>query len=434
LNHQNLIFENFVVKEKFPMLDVLLTNNEREIKYKVREFIKTIPSSMLRKMDKEEIHYPTNFIKDLAKHNLLGVRFPIEFGGLGLSWIAESAVIEEVGVLGPALGCLYSLPSIVGEAINYFGTKEQKKKYLQPILEGKLYCAEALTEPRGGSDFFGATCKAEKQGDSYLLNGQKRFVVGAEGADVFLVYAKTNFETRDPRESISTFLVERDFGVVSKHVYGLMGSRGGGTGRLAFENVEIPNENLVGNLNEGGKIFNQMMIPERMTSAAGAIGAARAGVEVATKYSTRRKAFGRPIQKFQAVSFKLAESLTALDAASSLLFVTSQLIDQNSGLSSGKIRRMVSESKKFATDSAWSAINHAMQILGGIGYTNVYPVERLLRDIRLMSIWTGTNEIMNLLIQHEYYKEFQSIKSQDASRDIEQDAVGAEFSEEKVFE
>jgi len=314
------------------MLDVLLTDQEKELKYRIRKAIKTIPPSMLRKMDNEEIQYPTDFIKKLANQNLLGVRFPIEFGGLGLNWVAESAVIEEVGALGPALGCLYSLPSIVGEAINRFGTQEQKKKYLQEILKGNLYSAEALTEPRGGSDFFGATCTAIKQGDSFLLNGQKRFVVGAEGADIFLVYAKTDLTASDPRNSISTFLVEKKLGVETKHVYGLMGSRGGGTGRLVFDNIEVPQENLIGKLNAGGDIFNQMMIPERMTSAAGAIGAARAGLQVAGKYSTRRKAFGRPIGKFQAVSFKIAESLTLLDAASSLVYTTSRAIDNNSGL------------------------------------------------------------------------------------------------------
>ncbi|MHA1994073.1 MAG: acyl-CoA dehydrogenase family protein [Candidatus Hodarchaeales archaeon] len=416
------------------MLDVLLTDEEKEIKYKIRKVIKTVPPSMLRKMDLEEIQYPADFIKDLAKQNLLGVRFPVEFGGLGLSWVAESAVIEEVGALGPALGCLYSLPSIVGEAINQFGTQVQKEEFLHKILKGNLYSAEALTEPRGGSDFFGATCTAVKHGDSYTLNGQKRFVVGAEGADVFLVYAKTDPKTPDPRNSISTFLVERISGVETKHVYGLMGSRGGGTGRISFDNVEVPQENLVGALNAGGKIFNQMMIPERMTSAAGAIGAARAGLQVAGKYSTRRKAFGRPIQKFQAVSFKIAESLTLLDAASSLLYTTSRTIDKNNGLTSGTVRRLVSESKKFATDSAWRTINHAMQILGGIGYTNVYPIERLLRDIRLMSIWTGTNEIMSLLIQHEYFKELNKSDPSLESRDVENDATGAEFRDEKVFE
>ena len=416
------------------MFDVLLSDQEKEIKYKAREFVKTIPPSTLRKMDRGEIQYPTDYIKSISDANLLGVRFSVEYGGLGLNWVAESTVIEEIGVLGPALGCLYSLPSIVGEAIYRFGNEEQKRKYLQPILNGELFCAEALTEPRGGSDFFGATCVAEKQGEKFILNGQKRFVVGAEGADVFLVYAKTDQQASDPRNSISTFLVDKKFGVETKHVYGLMGSRGGGTGRLFFENVEVPEENLVGKLHSGGLIFNQMMIPERMTSAAGAIGCAKAGLNVATKYSTRRKAFGRPINRFQAVSFKIADSLTLVDGASSLLYSTSRLIDQNEGLTNGRIRRMVSETKKFATDSAWQIINHAMQIMGGIGYTDVYPIERLLRDIRLMSIWTGTNEIMNLLIQHEYYKDLSDQDPRKAPRDVEMDAVGADFVDEKVFE
>lgn len=416
------------------MYDILLTEKEKDIKYRIREFVKSIPSSWLRKMDQDEIQYPTEYVKKLGEQDLLGLRFDPEYSGKGLGWVAEVAAIEEIGVLGPALGCLYSLPSIIGEAIDKFGSEEQKRKYLEPIIQGKLFCAEALTEPRGGSDFFGATCIAEKQGDIFILNGQKRFVVGSEGADVFLVYANTNPQATDPRKSISCFVVEREFGVQTKHVYGLMGSRGGGTGRLLFENVEVPQENLVGEINTGGAIFNQMMIPERMTSAAGALGSARAGIEVAATYSTRRKAFGRTIQKFQGVSFKIADSITLLDAARSLIYTTARHIDANNGITSGVIRRMVSESKKFATDASWEVINHAMQIMGGIGYTNVYPIERLLRDIRLLSIWTGTNEIMNLLIQHEYYHELTKRDLKTTPRDVEQDATGAEFTEEKVFE
>ncbi len=416
------------------MFDILLNEKEMELKYKTREFVKKIPPSFLKRMDNNEIQYPTEYIKQLADADLLGLRFDPEYGGKGLGWVAEVSVIEEIGVLGPALGCLYSLPSIVGEAIQRFGDEDQKRKFLEPLLKGEKFCAEALTEPRGGSDFFGTTCIAEKNGDNFILNGQKRFVVGSEGADIFLVYAKTDREAKDPRFSISAFVVERRNGIETKHVYGLMGSRGGGTGRLLFDNVEIPERNLIGEINQGGKIFNQMMIPERMTSAAGAIGSARAGIEVATKYSTRRKAFGQLIQKFQAVSFKIAESITLLDAARGLLYATAKQIDTNNGNTNGIIRRMVSESKKFCTDTAWEAINHAMQIMGGIGYTNVYPIERLLRDIRLMSIWTGTNEIMSLLIQHEYFKELLNTPDDLKARNVEYDAVGAEFEEEKVFE
>ncbi|MFW9777828.1 MAG: acyl-CoA dehydrogenase family protein [Candidatus Heimdallarchaeota archaeon] len=415
------------------MFDVLLTPEEKKIKYTIREFVKTIPPSWLRKMDKEEIQYPREYVEQLGQNGLLGLRFPSEYGGKNLGWVAEVAAIEEIGVLGPALGCLYSLPSIVGEALARFGTEEQKEKYLAPIIGGSLYCAEALTEPRGGSDFFGATCSAVKKDNIFILKGQKRFVVGSEGADVFLVYAKTNHDAPDPRHSLGCFIVDRTDDIHVKHVYGLMGSRGGGTGRIMFDNAEVPEENLIGEVNAGGAIFNQMMIPERMTSAAGAIGSARAGIEVAAKYSTRRKAFGQKIKHFQGVSFKVADAITLLDAARGLLYTTSRHIDINNGTTNGKIRRMVSESKKFATDIAWEVINNAMQIMGGIGYTNVYPVERLLRDIRLMSIWTGTNEIMNLLIQHEYYKELEKTKP-GASRDVEEDAIGADYVEEKIFE
>ena len=353
-------------------------------------------------MDAEKVHYPREYIQLLAEQQLLGLRFPPEWGGRGLGWTSEVLALEEIGVLGASLACLFSLPSIVGEAINVFGTPEQKEKYLKPVLAGKLTVAEALTEPRGGSDFFGATATVTREGDFYILNGQKRFIVGAEGADVFLVYARSSPESSS-HKAISTLLVERGQGVEVQHVYGLMGTRGGGTGRVYFRNVRVPVENLIGQEHGGSEIFNQMMIPERMTSAAGALGLARAALEISARYADRRKAFGQKIREFEGVSFKIADSLTRLDAARALVHQAASEIDTLGG--SGYIRRMVSEAKKFATETAWAVVNDAMQVLGGIGYTNVYPLERMLRDSRLMTIWTGTNEIMNLVIQHEYYRE-----------------------------
>ncbi len=407
------------------MFDFLLTEEEKKLKQEVREFVKTVPPELVRDMDSGEIEFAREFIVSAARKNLLGLRFAPRYGGRGLNWVAEMAAMEEVGILGSTLGCHYAMPSIVGEALSFYGTDEQKENYLKPILTAELFCAEALTEPRGGSDFFGAATTARKAGSEYILNGQKRFVVGAEGADVFLVYAKTAPEN-PPQQSISLFIVERDMGVEVKKVYGLMGTRGGGTGRIIFDQLKIPQRCLVGEENAGGAIFNQMMIPERMTSAGGALGAARGALEVATQYTTRRKAFGRTIMKFQGVNFKIADSIAALDAATSLSYAAARLID-----SGGDARRLVSEAKKVATETAWEVVNNAMQVMGGIGYTNVYPVERLLRDIRLMMIWTGTNEIMNLLIQHEYYRELG--RRQQQPRNLEVDAVGLD-EEEKVYE
>jgi hypothetical protein len=397
------------------MFDFLLTQEERAFRDEVRDFVKTVPSQMLRDMDAGKIETGRPFLEMAAARKLLGARFPKEFGGRRLNWTGEVAAVEEVGVLGNSLACAYVMPSIVGEALNLFGTQEQKEKYLAPTLAGRLYSAEALTEPRGGSDFFGATTTAVQEGDTFVLNGEKRFVVGAQDSDWFLVYAKSDPQA-PPHKSISCFIVERAFGVEVQNIYQLMGTRGGGTGRLVFRDVRVPKENLVGALHDAYAIFNRMMVPERLLSGAGCVGAGRAALEVAARYSTRRQAFGQTIDKFQAVNFLVADSAALLDAACALVYAAAKQAD--AGADS---RRLVSEAKKVGTETGWQVINNAMQIMGGIGYTTVYPVERLLRDSRLAMIWTGTNQVMNMLVQHEYYKEIK--QREGLARDIEGDAL-----------
>ena len=408
------------------MFDFMLTEDQKALQEEVRAFVKNeIPSKLVRDMDLSTIETGRPIIEMAGRKNLLGLRFPKEYGGRGLNWAAEVVAIEEVGILGNSITCAYVMPSIVGEAINTFGTRGQKERYLKPTNEGKLYSAEALTEPRGGSDFFGATTKAVRDGDSFILNGEKRFVVGAKDSDYFLVYAKSAPDA-PPHESISCFIVERAMGVKDQTIYTLLGTRGGGTGRLVFKDVRVPKENLVGELHNAFAVFNRMMIPERLTSGAGCLGLGRAALEVATRYSTRRKAFGKTIDKFQAVNFMVADSVSTLDAARALVYAAARLVD--SGADS---RRIVSEAKKVGTEAAWTVINNAMQIMGGIGYTSIYPIERFLRDCRLAMIWTGTNEVMNLLIQHEYYKELKKRKIEP--RDVEEDAITPD-DEEKVYE
>lgn len=411
------------------MFEALLTPSQRELRDEVRSFVRSIPRQLLLDMDAERVRYPRGYLEEAGRRGLLGLRFAPELGGKGLGWEQEVIALQEVGVLGASLACLYSLVTIVGEAVHCFGTAEQKERFLRPMLAGQLAPAEALTEPRGGSDFFGTTTTARREGEAFVLTGQKRFIVGAEGADFFLVYARTDPEA-SPHKGISAFLVERGPGVEVEHVYGLMGTRGGGTGRLRFREARVPEANLLGELNGGSAVFHQMMIPERMTTAAGALGMAQAALDLAIRYSDRRKAFGQRIREFEGVSFKIAESITRLDAARALVMVAARLID--AGDHPGRVRRMVSESKKSCTEAAWEVINHAMQVVGGIGYTNVYPVERMLRDARLMLIWTGTNEIMNLVIQHEYYRE--RLAGRDTGRDVEADAAESQRDEEKVFE
>ncbi|MHA1674998.1 MAG: acyl-CoA dehydrogenase family protein [Promethearchaeota archaeon] len=412
------------------MYNFMCTPEENAIKLKAREFAKTIPRDLLVQMDKDEIQYPTDFVKQLAANKLIGLRFEKEFGGQEMTWVAEMAALEEIGILSLALGCLASLPSICGEALHTFGTRDQKEKFLAPMLAGEKFCAEALTEPRGGSDFFGATTTAVKDGDHYILNGQKRFVVGAEGADFFMVYAKTDPKAEHRHKSISLFIVERDSGVETKYIYGLMGCRGGGAGRLYFRDVRVPQENVILGEGEGGRIFNQMMYPERMTSASGIIGMAKGCIDIASRYAMKRIAFGKPIRKFEAVSFKLADALCLTDAARSLVYTAAKALDTNQD--PALCRRLVSEAKRVSTENCYKAIDNCLQVLGGIGYTNVFPVEKMFRDARLASIWTGTSEIMNLIIQHEHFQQYR--KKAPDYRDIEGDAAECEADDEKIYE
>ncbi|TNF37575.1 MAG: acyl-CoA dehydrogenase [Deltaproteobacteria bacterium] len=415
------------------MYDFLLNDEQRAIRDEVRDLVRWVPREMVVAMDKDEIRFPREFLREAGRRNLLGCRHPVEWGGRGLDWVTSCAVMEEVGTLGYIFACTFGVGAeLVCDAIVLHGTDAQKERFVKPLLAGDIFAAEALTEPRGGSDFFGATTNAVDKGDHLLLNGQKRFIVGAEGADYFLVYARTNPDAK-PHEALSALIVERGPGVEVEYLYGLMGSRGGGTGRVVFKDVKVPKENVVGRLHGGAAVFETMMIPERLGTAAMTIGPARAALEVAGAYTTRRKAFGRAINRFEGVSFQVAEAAMLLDASRSLVYTTARAVD--AGEDAQRTRRYISETKKFVTESCQKAVHNAMQVMGGIGYTDVYPVERHHRDLRLASIWTGTNEVMSMIIAHEWYGEQAALKAAKvAHRDLEADAVNAEDVAEKVYE
>jgi len=411
------------------MFEYLFSEEQLRFRDEVRDFVKAVPRQLILDMDADKIRFPTEFLQEAGRRNLLGCRYPKSLGGRGEDWVSACMVMEEVGTLSYILACVFGVGAeLVCDAIVKHGTAEQQEKYVRPLLKGELFAAECLTEPRGGSDFFGATSTAEDRGDYFLLNGQKRFIVGAEGADFFLVYARTDPDAK-PHESLTCFLVDRGPGVESVYQYGLMGCRGGGAGRLVFKDVKVPRENVLGRVHGAAAVFDTMMIPERLGTAAMTIGAARPALEIATRYSSRRKAFGRPINQFQGVSFQVAEAAMLLDASRAMAYATARAVD--AGIEMGRIRRMVSEAKKFITESCQQAAHHALQVMGGIGYTNVFPLERIHRDLRLASIWTGTNEVMAMIIAHEWYRETARC---EPLRDYEADAAEAGALEEKIYE
>ena len=413
------------------MYDFLMTPEQRRIVEEARELVKWVPRQMILDMDTDTIRFPKEFLQEAGRRNLLGCRYPREWGGRGMDWVTTCMLMEEIGTLGYEMACVFGVGAeLVCDAIILHGTDEQKERFVKPLLRGERFAAECLTEPRGGSDFFGAATKAEDRGDHYVLNGQKRFIVGAEGADFFLVYARTNPAAK-PQDALTCLLVERGPGVETKYLYGLMGCRGGGTGRLVFRDVRVPKENVVGKVHGAYAVFNTMMIPERLGTAAMTIGSARAALDVATAYTTRRKAFGQVINQFQGVSFQVAEAAMLLDACRAMARMTAVAVD--AGADVNLVRRLVSESKKFITESCQKAVHNAMQVMGGIGYTNVFPVERIFRDIRLASIWTGTSEVMSLIAAHEWYREH-FLRKGRLPRDYETDAAEAHAADEKVYD
>lgn len=416
------------------MFDFLLTKEQISLRDEARDFVKWVPREMVLDMDADKIKFPKEFLREAGRRNLFGCRYPKEWGGRGMDWVTTGAILEEIGTLGYEFACVFGVGAeLVCDAIMQHGTDAQKEKYVRPLLRGDLFAAECLTEPRGGSDFFGATTKAEDHGDYFLLNGQKRFIVGGEGADYFLVYARTNFEPGvKSQEAITAFIVDRGPGVDTSYLYNLMGCRGGGTARLVFKDVKVPKENVLGTVNGANSVFNTMMVPERLGTAIMTIGSARVALEIATNYTARRKAFGLPINSFQGVSFQVAEGAMLLDAARSLGYTTCRAID--SGMNIDRVRRMISESKKFITESCQKIVHNSMQVVGGIGYTNVFPIERIYRDVRLASIWTGTSEVMSMIIAHEWYREMKKAKKDAKMRDFEADAAEAFAEEEKIYE
>jgi alkylation response protein AidB-like acyl-CoA dehydrogenase len=416
------------------MFDHLLTDEQRRVRDDAREFVRATPRQLILDMDAENVRFPKEWLREAGRRNLLGVRHPRQWGGRGMDWVTTCAVGEEIGSLSYELACVFGVGAdLVCDAILIHGTPAQKERYVRPLLKGDIFAAECLTEPRGGSDFFGATSTAKESGDCFLLNGQKRFIVGAEGADYFLVYARTDTDPdTPPQQSITAFIVDRGPGVEVQYLYGLMGCRGGGTGRLVFKDVKVPKENVLGQVNGAYPVFNTMMIPERLGTAAMTIGAARAALDIATYYTSRRKAFGQTINRFQGVSFQVAEGAILLDASRALVYSTSRAVD--SGMDTNQVRRLISETKKFVTESCQKVVHNAMQVVGGIGYTNVLPLERIYRDIRLASIWTGTNEVMAMIVAHEWYREAAAARDACLDRDYAADAPEAEAPGEIIYE
>ena len=343
--------------------------------------------------------FPRELWPKLGALGLHGITAPEEYGGLGLGYLEHCVAVEEVSRASAAIGLSYGAHSnLCVNQIVRNGTSEQKARYLPKLISGEHVGALAMSEPGAGSDVVSMKTRAERKGDRYVLNGTKMWITNGPVADVLVVYAKTD-PTAGPR-GISAFLIENGFkGFRPGAKLDKMGMRGSDTSELVFEDCEVPEENLVGARGKGVNVLMSGLDYERAVLAAGPLGIMQAAMDVVLPYVHERKQFDQPIGQFQLIQAKLADMYVSLNASRAYVYAVAKACDRGE-----TAREDAAAAILFAAERATQVALDAIQVLGGNGYTNDYPVARLLRDAKLYEIGAGTSEIRRMLIGRELFE------------------------------
>ncbi|MHA4162747.1 acyl-CoA dehydrogenase AcdA [Bacillus cereus] len=369
-----------------------LSEEHEMIRKMVRDFAKNEVAPTAAERDEEE-RFDRAIFDQMAELGLTGIPWPEEYGGIGSDYLAYVIAIEELSRVCASTGVTLSAhTSLAGWPIFKFGTEEQKQTFLRPMAEGKKIGAYGLTEPGSGSDAGGMKTIAKRDGDHYVLNGSKIFITNGGIADIYVVFALTDPESK--QRGTSAFIVESDtpgFSVGKKE--SKLGIRSSPTTEIMFEDCRIPVENLLGEEGQGFKIAMQTLDGGRNGIAAQAVGIAQGALDASVEYARERHQFGKPIAAQQGIGFKLADMATDVEAARLLTYQAAWL--ESEGLPYGKESAM---SKVFAGDTAMKVTTEAVQVFGGYGYTKDYPVERYMRDAKITQIYEGTQEIQRLVI------------------------------------
>jgi alkylation response protein AidB-like acyl-CoA dehydrogenase len=342
------------------------------------------------------------YLRTLGEAGMTGALFPEEYGGNGRGVVAECIVDEELAAAGHPGDTIRSVSLTLGTiSILRYGTAEQKRRHIPPRLRGEELAALAITEPQIGSDTARMETRATLKGDRWVINGQKRFITGGGLADYLTLFAMTETGVH-PHKGMSTFIVPMDHpGVtIRRQMDEVIMGDWMDNAWIDFNDVDIPKENLLGPLNGGYHVLMDELDTERVTYCMAALGSARRALEVAAEYATKRVQFKQPIAMFEGVSFKLAEMYAALDAARQVIYRTAKMVE--AGVPA---QRESAVTKLFVADAVWRIVDHAMQVLGGIGYTTDFPIQAIFRNARLLRIGAGSDEIMKFLIAREVLRE-----------------------------
>jgi acyl-CoA dehydrogenase len=376
------------------VVDLTLTDEQKDLREMARNFAANEMRKVAWEYDKEGT-WPEDILKQAWELGIMNNHLPEEYGGPGLDYLSGCLIEEEIGWgcsgIGTSIACngLATAPILIG------GSEEIKKKYLGMLTEEPKLASFCLTEPDAGSDVSGMRTTATKMGDKYVINGSKCFITNGSYADYYTVYAKTDKDAG--HKGISAFVVERNLdGVTVDKKEDKLGQRASNTATISFNDVEVPAENLLGEENRGFKLAMMTLDRTRPGVAAMAVGIARAAFEFATEYSKERVQFGVPIAMHQAIQFMIADMATKVEAARLLTWNSAVLLDQ------GKRNTLASShAKRFAADSAMEVTTDAVQVYGGYGFIKEYPVEKLMRDAKIMQLYEGTSQIQRLVIARE---------------------------------
>jgi alkylation response protein AidB-like acyl-CoA dehydrogenase len=342
----------------------------------------------------ELAEYPHDLRELLAEHDILGLPFETEHGGTGTGTLMINIAVEEIAKACASTALILMVQELGTLPIRLFGTAELKQRFLPRCATGECSPAFALSEPDAGSDPGGMRTRARREGDGWVIHGTKNWITNLGIADFYVVFAVTDPEAGHSR-GITAFVVEADRpGFSVGKLEHKLGIRGSPTGQPIFDGVRIPNENVVGEVNQGFKVAMATLDRSRLGVAAQALGIAQGATDYAAAYARERRQFGRPINSFQAIQFKLADMETQCAAGRELLYQACAKIDRGDA-DLGKYSAMA---KLFCSDVAMSVTVEAVQVLGGYGYVKEYPVERMMRDAKITQIYEGTNEIQRLVV------------------------------------
>ncbi|MFC6732920.1 MULTISPECIES: acyl-CoA dehydrogenase family protein [unclassified Haladaptatus] len=374
-----------------------LTDEQRQIREEISRFAENEIKPVATEYDVEE-KYPHDIIDKAADMGLLGANIPIEYGGAGYSTLELAIIIEELFAADPGIGLCLTSTGFGGEAIMEFGTDEQKEEYLPGIASGDSIMGAAISEPDTGSDVSSVSTKAEKDGDEWVVNGNKMWITNGSVGDFFVVLCQTDPDADGRYNGFSQIIVESDRdGFEADKITGKLGIRASDTAELIFDNVRVPEENLIGTRGMGFLQQMQFFDETRTGVAAQGVGIARGASERALDYAKEREQFGRPIGDFQAIQHKLADMYTRTEAARNLTYKSAWSVDNEDGL----LTKLASMAKEFSSRVAVDVADEAVQIHGGAGYVNDFDVERFYRDAKITQIYEGTTEIQKNIIARE---------------------------------